>query len=438
VNVPDEAIDYVRRRLVATRWPDKETVGDRSQGAQLAKFQDLVRYWATDYDWRKAEAKLNALPQFVTTIDGLDIHFIHIRSPHADALPLITTHGWPGSIFELLKVIEPLTDPTAHGGSPEDAIHLVISPRCRYGFSEIPKTTGWGPDRTAPAWHVLMRRLGYERSVSQGGDWGSVVADVMARHAQPGLLGIHVYMPATVPPEIAKSLTLGEPAPGDLSPDEKRAHEGMASLYQHGSGYAPMMVTRPQTMGYALSDSPVGLAAWFHDTFADWTFSGGDPERSLTKDEMLDDISLYWFTNTATSGARLYWEKPRHRAASSAVLCLRRNNGSRADSRHGHRRAAAPGGEAWRTSGWAGRQVDRDPMRPPLSRPGHATTERRDVRRTGAWDRLCRGGTRGADASVSPETDAVMVAGRRIARGSNVVPQRQQLQTRSTSRSRRP
>ena len=307
-NVPGEEIIELRRRMAATHWPDRETVPDRSQGAQLAKLQELVRYWGTEYDWRKGEAKLNGFPQFMTEIDGLDFHFIHVRSRHADALPLIMTHGWPGSVFELIKTIGPLTDPTAHGGRAEDAFHLVLPSMPGYGFSGRPTSTGWGPDRIARTWDELMRRLGYERYVSQGGDWGSVISDVMARQAPKGLLGIHVNMPATVPPEIAKALTNGEPAPSELSADEKAAYGQMDALYKKGSGYALMMVTRPQTLGYALTDSPVGLAAWFYDKFADWTYSGGDPERVLTKDEMLDDISLYWFTGTATSGARLYWE----------------------------------------------------------------------------------------------------------------------------------
>ncbi|MBB3237849.1 epoxide hydrolase family protein [Phyllobacterium endophyticum] len=306
--IPEKEIVELRQRVAATRWPDRETVTDRSQGAQLAKVQDLVRHWGTAYDWRKAEAKLNAHPQFITEIDGLDIHFIHVRSRHANAMPLIMTHGWPGSVFELLKTIGPLTDPTAHGGSADDAFHLVLPSMPGYGFSGIPRETGWGPDRIARAWDELMRRLGYDRYVSQGGDWGSVISDVMARQAPKGLLGIHVNMPATVPPDIAKALADGEPAPAGLSAEEKAAYEQMDNLYKKGSGYALMMVTRPQTLGYALNDSPVGLAAWFYDKFADWTDSGGDPERVLTKDEMLDDISLYWFTGTATSGARLYWE----------------------------------------------------------------------------------------------------------------------------------
>jgi len=308
VNVPEKAIVDLRQRVAATRWPDREIVTDRSQGAQLAKIQALVRYWGTGYDWRTAEAKLNALPQFVTKIDGLDIHFIHVRSRHPNALPLIMTHGWPGSIFELVKVIGPLTDPTAHGGRAEDSFDLVVPSMPGYGFSGKPQSTGWNPDHIARAWDELMRRLGYTRYVSQGGDWGAVVSDVMARQAPPGLLGIHINMPATVPPEIAKVLASGGPAPAGLSPEEKVAFDGMDALYKKGSGYALMMVTRPQTLGYSLADSPVGLAAWFYDKFADWTYSAGEPEKVLTRDEMLDDITLYWLTNTGTSSAQLYWE----------------------------------------------------------------------------------------------------------------------------------
>jgi pimeloyl-ACP methyl ester carboxylesterase len=308
VEVPEEALAGLRRRIAATRWPDRETVTDRSQGAQLAKIQEIAQYWATDYDWRKVEATLNALPQFMTELDGLDIHLIHVRSPHPNALPMIMTHGWPGSILELLKVIGPLTDPVAHGGGAEDAFDLVVPSMPGYGFSARPTSTGWNPDRIGRAWAELMQRLGYRHYVSQGGDWGSVIADVMARQAPEGLLGIHVNMPATVPPEVQKALINGEPAPAGLTDAEKTAYAGMNALYTLGSGYADMMVTRPQTLGYSLADSPVGLAAWFYDKFADWTYSGGDPERSLTKDEMLDDISLYWFTRTETSSARLYWE----------------------------------------------------------------------------------------------------------------------------------
>ena len=305
---PEEALVDLRRRIAATRWPDQETVSDRSQGMQLATMKELIRYWGTDYEWRKAEAKLNALPQFITTIDGVDIHFIHVRSRHPNALPLIMTHGWPGSVFELLKTVGPLTEPTKYGGRAEDAFDLVLPSMPGYGFSGRPQGTGWNPERIARAWGELMGRLGYKRYVAQGGDWGSVIADKMAKQAPQGLLGIHVNMPATVPPEVAKVLASGGPAPAGLSPEEKVAFDGMDALYKKGSGYALMMVTRPQTLGYSLADSPVGLAAWFYDKFADWTDTNGNPERALTRDEMLDDITLYWLTNTSTSGARLYWE----------------------------------------------------------------------------------------------------------------------------------
>ena len=308
VHVPDEALDDLRRRLDQTRWPDRETVSDGSQGVPLAKMQELVGYWRTGYDWRKAEAKLNALPQFVTKIDGVDIHFIHVRSRHPNAMPLIMTHGWPGSVFELLKVIGPLTDPTAHGGRAEDAFHLVLPSMPGYGFSGRPETTGWNPNRIARAWAELMKRLGYKRYVAQGGDWGSIIAHRMAEQQPPGLLGIHVNMPATVPPEIAKALLLGGPPPPGLTEREKIAYQRMDNFYKNGSGYGLMMATRPQTLGYSLADSPVGLAAWFYDKFADWTHTNGDPEKVLTRDEMLDDITLYWLTNTGASAARLYWE----------------------------------------------------------------------------------------------------------------------------------
>jgi pimeloyl-ACP methyl ester carboxylesterase len=308
IGVPDAAIADLRRRLVATRWPDRETVTDQSQGVPLAKIQPLIRYWATGYNWRKVEARLNALPQFVTEIDGLDIQFAHIRSHHADALPLIMTHGWPGSIIELLKVVAPLTDPTAHGGRAEDALHLVLPSLPGHGFSEKPQSTGWGPDRTARAWAELMGRLGYERYVSQGGDHGSVISDTMARQAPKGLLGIHVNMPATVPADIAKALNSGDSAPAGLSAAETAAFTQLDAFYKREAAYAAMMTTRPQTLGYGLADSPAGLAAFFYEKFAAWTYTGGEPERTLTKDEMLDDISLYWFTNTAASAARFYWE----------------------------------------------------------------------------------------------------------------------------------
>lgn len=321
-SVPEAALTDLRRRLAATRWPDRETVGDRSQGVQLAKLQALVRYWGTDYSWRKAEGKLNALPQFVTNIDGLDIHFLHIRSPHPNALPLVMTHGWPGSVFELLKVIAPLTDPTAHGGRAEDAFHLVLPSMPGYGFSEKPTTTGWNPDRIARSWDVLMKRLGYDRYVSQGGDWGAIISDVLARQAPSGLLGIHVNRverATTVPPEVARALAAGDPAPAGLSAEERVVFGEIRDFFKNSFGYASIMGTRPQTIGYGLADSPVALAAWFYDKFADWVFTRGEPERSLTRDEMLDNITLYWLTNTGTSGARIYWESSASASKPAAV-----------------------------------------------------------------------------------------------------------------------
>jgi pimeloyl-ACP methyl ester carboxylesterase len=308
VEFPQAALADLRQRVQATRWPDKETVEDQSQGVKLVKLQELVRYWGTEYDWRKAEAKLNALPMFVTRIDGIDVQFIHVKSKHRNALPLLITHGWPGSILEIVKAIGPLTDPTAYGGRAEDAFDVVIPSMPGYGFSSRPTEGGWGPDRIGLAWDVLMKRLGYERYVSQGGDWGSVVADAMARQAPSGLLGIHVNMPPTVPEEAAKAMNAGEPAPADLSAEEKTAYDQLSTFFKKNGAYGAMMSTRPQTVGYGLTDSPAGLAAWMYDKFAQWTYSGGDPERSLTKDEMLDDITLYWLTNSAISSARLYWE----------------------------------------------------------------------------------------------------------------------------------
>jgi pimeloyl-ACP methyl ester carboxylesterase len=308
IDVPDEALVDLRRRIAATRWPNRETVPDQSQGLQLARIQDLVRYWGTDYDWRKGEAKLNALPQFVTTIDGLDIQFAHVRSRQPNALPLIMTHGWPGSIFELLKVVGPLTDPTAHGGSAEDAFDLVLPSLPGYGFSGKPRETGWNTDHIARAWTELMARLGYTRYVSQGGDWGAKVSEAMALEAPAGLLGIHVNMPATLPPDVARALAGGDPAPSGLSAAEKAAFDQLDAFYKRGGGYGAIMSTRPQTLGYGLADSPAGQAAWMYEKFAAWTESGGEPERVLTRDEMLDDITLYWLTNSATSSARLYWE----------------------------------------------------------------------------------------------------------------------------------
>ncbi|WP_432847624.1 epoxide hydrolase family protein [Amycolatopsis sp. CA-161197] len=342
INVPQRDLTDLRNRLHATRWPTRETVADDSQGLQLQRVHDLVKYWTTRYDWRKVEAKLNSLPQFMTEIDGLDIHFLHIRSKHENALPIVITHGWPGSVLEMLKVIGPLTDPARHGGSAADAFHVVIPSMPGYGFSGKPTATGWGPARIARAWDVLMKRLGYHEYVSQGGDWGSVVSDVLAAQKPAGLLGIHVNMPATVPPEIAKILTDGGPAPAGLSTEEHAAFDSLNALYTRGSGYSAMMVTRPETVGFGLADSPAGLAAWMYDKFAAWTYSadcyqsdhshggkgrqntqcpvaypptfgrignsGGVPEKVLTRDEMLDDITLYWVTNTAVSSAQLYWE----------------------------------------------------------------------------------------------------------------------------------
>ena len=310
VRIPEADLVDLRQRLAMTRFPDRETVPDQSQGVQLATMQALVKYWQTEYDWRKAEERLNALPQFVTTIDGVDIHFLHVRSPHEDALPLIVTHGWPGSIFELLDLVGPLTDPTAYGGRAEDAFDLVIPSMPGYGFSGKPTEPGWGPERIGRAWNELMGRLGYTRYVSQGGDWGAIISEAMAHDPPPGLLGIHVNMPAVVPPEISAALRDQEPAPAGLSEAERAAYASLDEFYRLGTGYSAEMSTRPQTVGYALADSPAGLAAWMYDKFAAWTYSGGHPERSLTRDQMLDDITLYWLTNTATSSARLYWEHP--------------------------------------------------------------------------------------------------------------------------------
>jgi pimeloyl-ACP methyl ester carboxylesterase len=307
VHFPDEALGDLKRRIAATRWPDRETVSDQSQGVQTAKIQALLRYWGTDYSWRKVEAKLNSLPQFMTKIDGLDIHFIHVRSRQPKALPLIITHGWPGSILEIVKAIGPLTDPTAYGGRAEDAFDVVVPSMPGYGFSERPTQTGWGPDRMARAWDVLLKRLGYTRYVAQGGDWGAVVTDAMARQAPAGLLGVHINMPPTVPADIMRQILAGDPAPAGLSEKEKAAFDQLSVFFAKNAGYGAMMVTRPQTL-LGLADSPAGLAAWMYDKFAQWTDSGGEPERALTKDEMLDDITLTWLTNTALSSARLYWE----------------------------------------------------------------------------------------------------------------------------------
>jgi pimeloyl-ACP methyl ester carboxylesterase len=316
IDVPEATLVDLRRRIAATQWPERETVADESQGVQLATIQELARYWATDYDWRKVEAKLKALPQFMTEIDGLDIHFIHVRSKHENALPLIVTHGWPGSIIEQLKIIGPLTDPTAHGGSAEDAFDVVIPSMPGYGFSGKPTSTGWGPERMARAWAELMKRLGYTRYVAQGGDWGAFVVDQIGLQAPAGLLAIHTNMPATVPADVDKALQAGDPPPSGLSAEERRAFEQLERTFKQVE-YARYMAERPQTL-YGIADSPVGLAAWL----LDHNDADGQPAAAVTKalnrttsatgeltrEEILDNITLYWLTNTGVSASRLYWE----------------------------------------------------------------------------------------------------------------------------------
>jgi pimeloyl-ACP methyl ester carboxylesterase len=311
VNVPEEKLVDLRRRITAIQWPEKETVDDTSQGVQLKTMQQLARYWATEHNWRKVEAKLNALPQFITEIDGLDIHFIHVRSKDENALPMIVTHGWPGSIIEQIKIVDPLTNPTAHGASASDAFHLVIPSLPGYGFSAKPTAPGWTPDRIARAWATLMQRLGYRQYVAQGGDWGNAVSELMALQEPPGLLGIHTNMAATVPANISKALAFHEAPPADLTAEERNAWNQLDFFYKKGVGYAIEMANRPQTL-YGLVDSPIGLAAWMldHDARSQEmiarVFDG--KTEGLTRDDVLDNVTLYWATNTAISSARLYWD----------------------------------------------------------------------------------------------------------------------------------
>ncbi|QWW70517.1 epoxide hydrolase family protein [Rhizobium sp. WYJ-E13] len=306
----DEQLKDLQRRVEATRWPDRETVSDDTQGVRLDTIQKVAKYWRA-HDWRKVEARLNSFPQFMTEIDGLDIHFIHVKSKHENALPIIITHGWPGSIIEQMKIIKPLTDPTAFGGTEADAFHVVIPSLPGYGFSGKPKQPGWNPPRIAKAWAVLMQRLGYTKYVAQGGDWGNAVSELMAVQEPPGLLGIHTNMAATVPADIAKALSAGSPAPADLSADEKRAYEQLDDFYKNGLGYAIEMNNRPQTL-YGIVDSPIGLASWMldHDirSYRMIARSFDGEKEGLTPDDVLDNVTLYWLTNTAISSARLYWD----------------------------------------------------------------------------------------------------------------------------------
>ncbi len=321
-DVPEAALVDLRRRLAATRWPDSATVKDRSQGVEQLKLKELVAYWQSSYDWRRAERKLNAYPQFLTDIDGLDIHFIHVRSRHENALPLIMTHGWPGSVFELLDVIDPLTNPTAHGGKADDAFHLVIPSIPGFGFSQKPATTGWDAQRIATAWDRLMKRLGYDRYVSQGGDWGAIISDALGRQAPDGLLGIHVNRierATTLPADAAHALKSGGPVPDTLTGDEKQVFDEARDFLNNGFGYASILSTRPETIGYGLADSPVGLAAWLYDKIADWVFTRGNPEQALGRDDILDNITLYWLTNTGPSSGRIYWENLKAGAKLSPV-----------------------------------------------------------------------------------------------------------------------
>jgi pimeloyl-ACP methyl ester carboxylesterase len=323
INISTEAINDLRRRIQSTRWADKETVADASQGVQLATLKEMARYWSTTYDWRKAQAGLNALPQFVTNIDGLDIHFIHVRSRYPNALPMIITHGWPGSVVEQLKIIGPLTDPVAHGGRAEDAFDVVIPSLPGYGFSARPTETGWNPVRIARAWDVLMKRLGYNRYVAQGGDIGAIVSDAMGRLALDGLLGIHINLYSGGPPELRAGIASGAPAPATLSAEEKEDYLRRQRLIATGFGYFIEQANRPETIGHSLSDSPVGLASWMidHDAISyahiSRLFLEQKPFGAITRDDVLDNITLYWLTNTGPSSARVYWESARAAAAAA-------------------------------------------------------------------------------------------------------------------------
>lgn len=308
IAIPEVEIRAMKHRIAQTRWADTQPASDDSQGVRRQTFEPLMRYWAQGYDWRKVETRLNALPMFLTAIDGLDIHFLHVRSRHENAMPMILTHGWPGSILEFLGVIGPLTDPTSHGGKAEDAFHLVIPSIPGFGFSAKPTVPGWGSDHIGRAWAMLMQRLGYDRYVSQGGDCGSVISQRMALQHVPGLIGIHLNMPAVVPADIARTLAAGDPAPARLSAKERAAFDQLEAFYRDNSAYAAMMNTRPQTIGYSLVDSPVGMAAWMYEKIGQWTYPAGDPERVLGRDAILDDISFYWLTGTGASAARIYWE----------------------------------------------------------------------------------------------------------------------------------
>jgi pimeloyl-ACP methyl ester carboxylesterase len=318
INIAEGDLVDLRQRLAATRWPDKETVNDESQGIRLAEMQEVVRYWSNGYNLRSVETKLNALPEFITTIDGVDIQFIHVRSREANALPLILTHGWPGSPLEFLKVIGPLTDPVANGGRAEDAFDVVIPAIPGYGFSGRPTDLGWNPNRVARAWDVLMKRLGYTHYVSEGGDHGSVISDALARQAPSGLLGIHLTMPATIPANLVKGINAGDPAPVELTGPELRAYSALSTFFGRNAAYGGMMVTRPQTIGYSLADSPSGLVAWTYEKIAEWSGSDGHPENVIGRDEILDDMTLYWLTNTGASSSRFYWENNNNNFSAAA------------------------------------------------------------------------------------------------------------------------